>query len=294
MTYLQLAIDAISLGMLYALVATGLALVFGVMRLINLAHGELLTAGAYSLTLTAAWATGARLLVLLLVVLGLALVLERVAFRPVRDASPATMLVLTFAIAYFLQALSRLLFTAQGRGVQVLPILDAPVLAGDLRLRLLTVVTAVLGAVLLTATGLFLTRTSTGLQMRAAAADFETARLLGVNANHVIRTAFVIAAVLAAAVAVILVVQRPTVTPDFGFQVTIVGLIGVVVGGLDRLVSGALGGFLIGVINSVLGNTLPTDTRVFLTSWLFLAVIALLVLRPQGLFARRDAMAERV
>lgn len=294
MMILQLAIDAFSLGVLYALVATGLALLFGVMRLINLAHGELFTAGAYSLTLTAAWATGARLAVLLLVVVGLALVLERVAFRPLRNASPATMLVLTFAIAYFLQALARLLFTAQGRGVQVLPILNAPVLVGDLRIRMLTLVTAVLGAALLVGTALFLTRTTTGLQMRAAAADFETARLLGVDANRVIRAAFLIAALLAAAVAVILVVQRPTVTPDFGFQITVIGLIGVVVGGLDRLSSGAFGGFLVGAINSVLGNLLPTDIRVFLTSWLFVAVIALLVLRPQGLFASRDATAERV
>ena len=294
MMILQLAIDAFSLGVLYALVATGLALLFGVMRLINLAHGELFTAGAYSLTLTAAWATGARLAVLLLVVVGLALVLERVAFRPLRNASPATMLVLTFAIAYFLQALARLLFTAQGRGVQVLPILNAPVLVGDLRIRMLTLVTAVLGAALLVGTALFLTRTTTGLQMRAAAADFETARLLGVDANRVIRAAFLIAALLAAAVAVILVVQRPTVTPDFGFQITVIGLISVVVGGLDRLSSGAFGGFLVGAINSVLGNLLPTDIRVFLTSWLFVAVIALLVLRPQGLFASRDATAERV
>lgn len=295
MIVLQALIDAVSLGMLYALVATGIALVFGVMRLVNFSHGELFTAGAYSFTLTAAWATGARLLVMLLVVVGLALLLERVAFRPIRNASPATMLVLTFAIAYFLQALARLLFTAQGRGAQVMPVLNTTLQLGDVRLRVLTIVTALLGGLLLAGTAVFLTRTDVGLQMRAAATDFETARMLGINANRVIRTAFLIAGVLAAAVALILTVQRPTITPDFGFQITVIGLVGVVVGGLDRLISGALGGFFIGVVTSVLGHLLPTDSRVFLQSWLFLAVIVVLLLRPRGLFASRAATAgERV
>lgn len=294
MTFLQAAIDAFSLGVLYALVATGIALVFGVMRLVNLAHGELFTAGAYSFALTAAWSTGARLVVMVLVVVGLSLLLERVAFRPVRDAPPATMLVLTFAVAFFLQALARLLFSAQGRGVQILPVLNQPVLVGDLRIRMLTLATAVVGGALLAGTALFLVKTDIGLQMRAAAADFETARILGIDAHRVVRMAFLMAGVLAAAVALVLTVERTTVTPDFGFQITVIGLIGVVVGGLDRIVSGALGGFFVGVVSSVIANLLPTQTRVFLQSWLFLAVILVLLLRPDGLFASRHSRVERV
>jgi branched-chain amino acid transport system permease protein len=294
MTQAQAAIDAVSLGVLFALVATGIALVFGVMRLVNLAHGELFTAGAYTLSLTAAWATGARLVVMLGVVVGLALLLERIAFRPIRQAPPATMLVLTFAVAFFLQALARLLFSAQGRGVQILPDLNEPVVIADVRIRLLTIVTAAVGAVLLVATALFLTRTRLGLQMRAAAADFETARLLGVDANRVIRVAFLLAGLLAAAVALFLTVERTTITPNFGFGITLSGLVGVVLGGLDRIVSGALGGFFLGVTSSVIATLLTSDTRVFLESWVFVTVIVVLLLRPQGLFAGRGASAQRV
>jgi branched-chain amino acid transport system permease protein len=142
---------------------------------------------------------------------------------------------------------------------------------------------------------LVLGRTAIGLQMRAAAADFRAARLLGVRADAVIGFAFLIAGLLAAAVAILLTVQRPLVTPTFGLQVVIIALVGVVVGGIDRLGSATLGGFAIGFAVSVLGDLLPAEERVFLPSFVFLLVIITLLLRPSGLFARgRQTAVERV
>ena len=120
--------------------------------------------------------------------------------------------------------------------------------------------------------------------MRAAAADFRTARMLGVRANRVVGTAVLLSGVLAATVAVILTVQNPFVEPDFALRDTIVVLVGVVVGGMNRLWTATLGGFAIGFATGVINGALPTDKTVFLPSAVFALVILVLLLRPAGLF----------
>jgi branched-chain amino acid transport system permease protein len=292
---LQALVDGMALGAVYALVAVGLALVFGVLRLINFAHGELITAGGYTLALTAAFPRVASVALTVVVCVAAAFVMERVAFRRLRGASPATTLVATFAVAFALQGVWLIAFGPEGRTADVLAPLNNVAIGGDLDVRWVTLVMLVVGGALLAGTALMLNRTGIGLQMRAAAADFRAARLLGVRADAVISFAFLIAGVLAAAVAVLLTVQRPLVTPTFGLQVVILALVGVVVGGIDRLGSATLGGFAIGFTVSVLGDLLPAEERVFLPSFVFLLVIVTLLLRPSGLFAHgRQTAAERV
>jgi branched-chain amino acid transport system permease protein len=290
---LQTLIDSVALGSIYALVALGLSLIFGVMRLVNFAYGELLTAGAYSLVLTLGAATGVRIVVLFVTVIVFALAME-LALRPIRNASPATMLVTTFAFSFLLQSIALLVFGALGDNARFLPTLNQAAEIGDLRIRWVTFASIGVGIILLSATTLFLNRTTTGLQMRAAAHDFRTARILGVRANRVIQIAFLIGGVLAAAATVLVVVQRPLVTPTFGFQLAIPALVGMVVGGMDRLVTATLGGFVLGVATSVLADVLPSSGRVYLTSLVFALVILVLLLRPDGLFSRRRAAVERV
>lgn len=295
MNALQTIIDAVALGSLYALVAMGIGLIFGVMRLVNFAHGELITAGAYALFLTNDLPLGVGIIVLFAVVIAFALAME-LAFRPLRlrNASPAAMLVTTFAISFLLQSIAVLAFGTQGDNVGVLSKLNEAVSIGDLRIRWVTFASIGVGVLLLTAMALLLSRTTIGLRMRAAAADFRTAQVLGVRANTVIRFAFVLAGILAAAATLMLVVQRPLVTPTYGFTIAIPALVGVVVGGLDRLVSATLGGFALGVATGVLGDVLPASGRKFLDSAVFALVIVVLLLRPNGIFARRKATVERV
>jgi branched-chain amino acid transport system permease protein len=290
---LQTLVDAIALGLLYALVAMGIGLVFGVMRLVNFAHGELITAGAYALLLTNDLPLVVGLAACFGAVIALALAME-VVYRPLRTTTPTTMLVTTFAVSFLLQAVALLAFGARGQNVGVLSELNRAVSIGDLRVRWVTLVSIAVGAVLLGGTALILARTDVGLQMRAAAMDPRTAQLLGVRASTVIRFAFLLAAVVAAAATVLLTVQRPLVTPSYGFQLVIPALVGVVVGGLDRLVSATLGGFAIGFATAVLGDVLPADGRVFLDTALFLLVILVLLVRPGGLFGRSRAAWERV
>jgi branched-chain amino acid transport system permease protein len=167
------------------------------------------------------------------------------------------------------------------------------VFGGDVRKITLVAIATAAGALLLLA--LLLTRTTIGLHTRAAAHDFRTARMLGVRANRVIAFAVVLSGLLAAAVAVMMTVTLPLVTPDFALRDTIVVLVGVVVGGIDRLWTATLGGFTIGFASGVINGVLPTDKTVYLPSAVFALVILVLLLRPAGLFAwGRRAAVERV
>ena len=230
MSFLQSVIDAIALGAVYGVVALGIGLVFGVMRLVNFAYGELITAGGFTLAYLSGQPAIVAILACFAVVAAFALVQERI-FRPLRTAAPATMLVATFAVSFLLQNVFLLAFGSRGKTVGTLGGLNTALAVGSLRIRWISIVAVVVGGVLLAATGLLLNRTTIGVQIRAAAADFRTARLLGVRANRVIAFSFLVSGFLAAAVAVLLTVQTPLVTPDFGVQVTIFALVGVVVGG---------------------------------------------------------------
>jgi branched-chain amino acid transport system permease protein len=295
---MQTIINAVGLGATYALMAVGIGLVFGVLRLINFAYGQLIMAGAFSLALTSAkgWPEWASVLACLGVVVALSLLMELALFRPLRGASPATMLVATFAVAFLLQSIALLKFGSLGRIAIIFPGLFNPVGSGQLAtVRWITVVSIVCAVVAVTALTLLLARTSIGLHMRAAATDFQTARLLGVRANRVITVAVVLSGVLAAAVSVILVVQTPQVVPTFALRDTIIVLVGVVVGGIDRLWTATLGGFAIGFATSVFTDKLPQSATDYVDSAVFGLVIVVLLVRPEGLFAPfRSRTVERV
>ena len=294
----QTLVDAVGLGAVYALMAVGIGLVFGVLRLVNFAYGQLVMAGAYTLAFTSTWPVAGSLAACFAVVIALSLLLERAVFRPLRTQSPAVMLVTTFAVAFLLQSVALIVDVRDdtiGEPASSVAPLNQAISLGGVDVRKVTLVAVGVAIVTLGLLALLLGRTTIGLQMRAAAADFRTARLLGVRADRVIAFAVVLSGVLAAAVAVILTVQNPLVGPDFALKETIVVLVGVVVGGIDRLWTATLGGFSIGFATGVINGALPTEQTVFLPSVVFALVILVLLLRPAGLFARgRGALVERV
>lgn len=300
----QVFVDAIALGSIYALMAVGIGLVFGVLRLVNFAYGQLIMAGAYALALTNDQPVLLSIALCFGVVLALSLAMEFAAFRPLRRASPTTMLVATFAISYLLQNIALVRFGAIGKIVVVIPKLSEPVTIGGVHIRWITIVTILVAIAVFVALTLLLTRTTIGLQMRAASIDSQTARLLGVRANAVITTAVLISGVIAAIVAVILpmaVPERLLVSPDYALRETIIVLVGVVVGGIDRLLTATLGGFTMGLAVGLLSGFLPSTgtwpftSSVYLDGAVFMLVIIVLLLRPEGLFVRgRRAAVERV
>jgi branched-chain amino acid transport system permease protein len=293
----QAITDAVALGALYGVVAVGIGLVFGVMRLINFAYGELITAGAYVLAYTSGWPPVLAIVACFAAVIALALAQERIAFRPLRrsGATPATMLVATFAVSFLLQAIYLLAFGTRGQIVGTLGRLNSAFAVGGVDIRWIVLVTTLTGVALLAATATLLNRTNMGLHLRAAAHDFRTARILGVRANRVIGLSFVVAGFLAAAVSVLYTVSNPLVQPSMGVPITIFALVGVVVGGLDRLWSAALGGFVVGFVYGIFGDLLSSQASPYLPSVVYGAVILVLLLRPAGLFAPwRARQVERV
>jgi branched-chain amino acid transport system permease protein len=292
----QVLSDAVALGAVYALMAVGIGLVFGVLRLVNFAYGQLVMAGAYALALASdwGWSLWQGIVLCFAVVLALSLLMDRLVFRPLRTQPPAVMLVATFAVAFLLQSIALLWLGPLGKIAATVAQLNRPVTIGDVDIRKITIVAVVVAVLCLLALVLLLERTTVGLQMRAAAMDFRTARVLGVRANRVIGGAVLISGFLAAVVAVMLTVQTPLVTPDFALRDTIVVLAGVVLGGLYRIVPATLGGFAIGFASGLLGGALPTEKSQYLPSFLFAAVILVLLVRPAGLFTRARGSVERL
>ena len=293
----QTLADAVGLGAVYALMAVGIGLVFGVLRLVNFAYGQLVMSGAYALAFASehGWSVWAGIALCFGVVLVLSLLLDRIVFRPLRAHSPTVMLVATFAVAFLLQSIALLWFGPLGKISASLATLNQPVTVSGVDIRKIAIVATGLAVVCLLALVLLLGRTRVGLHMRAAAMDFRTAELLGVRAGRVIGTAVLISGVLAAIVAVMLTVQSPLVTPDFALRDTILVLAGVVLGGMNRLVPATLGGFAIGFASGLLGGALPTNQSQYLPSFLFAAVILVLLIRPGGLFTREGQRSvERV
>ena len=291
----QTLADATALGAIYALMAVGIGLVFGVLRLVNFAYGQLVMAGAFALALASQWGwpEWAGILLCFAAVLVLSLLMDRLVFRPLRGQSPAVMLVATFAVAFLLQSIALLWFGPLGKIATSLAYLNRPVTISHVDIRKITIVAVVVAVLCLVLLQQLLERTEIGLHMRASSMDFQTARMLGVRANRVIGMAVLISGGLAAIVAVMLTVQNPLVTPDFALRDTIVVLAGVVVGGMNRPVPATLGGFSIGFASGLLGGALPSNQSQYIDSFIFAAVILVLLVRPGGLFTR-GKVVERV
>jgi len=288
----QSILDAISLGGLYSLAALGLGLVFGVMRLVNFAHAELITIAAYTLVLTAQFPLALSLIFTVLVTVFVALLMEFSVYRRLRGVNPAVMLIASFGLSIVLQRVYELMFGALPRSAVVAPFLRGDFKVAGLSITISSVITIVLTITILLAMGYLVEKTSLGLQLRAASADFKTARLLGVRSNRLISAAFGLSGVLAACVALILVIQNPQISPYYGLNITILSLVGIVIGGIASLRGAALGGFIVGVVLSSL-NTLLGNGRVYAYSWLFILVLVILLVRPGGLLSKGSEL-ERV
>jgi branched-chain amino acid transport system permease protein len=290
MHFLQHTVDALTLGSSFALYALGIALIFGIMGLINFAHGELVMVGAYTLVLIGHVSWPVLIVATLGIAIVFALAMERIAFRPLRGANPATLLISSFAVSYLLQNLAILIEGSAPKGTSVAPWLSQSFSVGSLNITHLAVVTVAVTIALLVALGLFLARTRIGVQMRAAAEDFRMARILGVRANTVIATAFAISGLLAGIGAYLLVAQTGEVSPGMGSQPVLYAFVATVLGGMGSLRGAVLGGYVFGAVTVALQATLPGSLASYRDAFAFSAVIVMLLFRPQGLIVARSVV----
>lgn len=284
-TILQILVDGISLGSLYALLALGLAMVFGIMNLINFAHGEFITLGGYTMLFLMAMAVPVIgvILVATIVVVIIALGMERIAFRPVRQADATTMLITSFAVSFLIKSVLILTIGTLPRALKLPVNLLVPFSILGFNIAKLNVITIGVTLLLFAALLTLLNRSLLGIQMRAAAEDFSTARLMGIKANRVIATAFAISGMLAGIVSILWFWQLGIVTPTVGVEPTIFAFTAIVIGGMGSLPGAALGGFLVGFTTIALQAFLPYDIRVYRQAILFVIVIIFLLTKPSGL-----------
>ena len=290
---IQNGIDALALGSLYALFALGIALIFGVMRLVNFAYGELVMAGAYAIVLIPLPAP-ALIPTTIVLVVALALVMERTAFRPLRDASPATLLIASFALSFLLQNIATLTWGSLPRTTDFGSSLSSSFALGSVAVHKIDVVIVAVTLALLVALAVFLRRTTIGTQMRAAAEDFRMARVLGIRADTVVATAFALSGFLAAVAAVLLVAKTGTATPTMGINVVLFAFIATIMGGMSSLQGAVLGGFSIGAITVALQASLPLEMRAYRDAFVFAAVLLVLIVRPRGLIPARSTLAREI
>jgi branched-chain amino acid transport system permease protein len=282
---IQHVIDAVSLGSLFALLALGIAVVFGIMRLINFAHGEIIMAAAYAMYLFNALPIPLLVIVTVLAAVLFALLTERLAFRPLRMADPATLMVTSFAVSFIAQNLAIILSGARAKAV-VVPqdwlgswqVLGAYVGKLDFVITLTTIALLIGLAVLLRYTDI-------GLQMRAAAEDFRMARLLGVRAQRMIPTGFIVSGVLAGIAGFLYIAKVGTFTPLVGLPLLLAAVVSAVVGGLGSLVGAVIGGYVLGVFIVVLQIVLPANLLPYRQALVFTLVLLLLLIRPRGLMS---------
>ncbi|MCK6628283.1 MAG: branched-chain amino acid ABC transporter permease [Anaerolineae bacterium] len=292
---LQFLINALSLGSLYALMALGLAIVYGILRLVNFAYGELVMVGGYTLLVVGAgpwpW-LGVAVLGVGMAVLT-SLLLERVAFRPVRQASPNTMLITSFAVSALLQNAALLFVSPRPRAVRIPAIFNENFTIGGLLISQINLLTLVVCLALLGLLTLFLKRTLLGMALRAAADDFTMTRLLGVRANGVIATAFAISGCLAGVVSLFWIGRIGSVTPTIGLTPILIAFIATVIGGMESLTGAVVGGYLLGFLTVGLQLLLPQELLDFRQAFIFGIVILMLLFRPQGLI-QAGASREKV
>jgi branched-chain amino acid transport system permease protein len=286
----QHLIDAITLGSQFALYSLGIALIFGIIGLINFAHGELIMVGAFTIVLIGHPGWPVLIIATVGISVAFALAMERVAFRPLRGAQPATLLIASFAVSYLLQNLAILTEGSAPKGTSVSAWLGQSFGVGSISIPKLDVVTVTITIVLLVALGLFLQRTRMGVQMRAAAEDFRMARILGVRANSVIATAFAISGLLAGIGAYLLVAQTGEVSFDMGSNPVLYAFVATVLGGMGSLRGAVLGGYVFGAIFESLQAYLPTSYAGYRDAFAYTAVIVMLLVRPQGLIVARSVV----
>lgn len=293
--FLQLFFDAMSLGGIYAMAALGIALIFGVMNLVNFAHGEYIAFCVFAMIVPSTDAVAVLFLgnapaivlipVLLTIGAGVAIASEFLVFRHMRNATPVTMMISSFALGFVIQNALLAIYNSRPKSINLWPELNRPISIAGASVPLLQIIVILTTIIVVTVLALLLKKTKIGLEMRAAAENFTMARLLGVRANVVITGAFALSGALAAAVALIMATQSGVADIRMGGQIVLVAFIATVIGGLGSLPGAVAAGFLIGAVSVILQGFLPLEARPFRDAFLYTLVIVILLLRPQGLFA---------
>lgn len=285
-TFLQHTLTGISLGGAYALIAIGYTMVYGILRLINFAHGDIFMMAGYFMIFAMAsfpWVISVPLVIILTVILGV--VIEKIAYKPLRSAPRMSIMISAIGVSYLLQNLATYLFTALPRAYPEIPFLKKIFNIGGLSASLVTFITPVLTLVLVFLLLFLVNRTKIGMAMRAVSKDFETAQLMGIKLNSTISFTFVIGSFLASIGSILYFTDRMSVTPFSGTLPGLKCFVAAVLGGIGNIPGAVVGGFIIGICETFL---VAFGYSTFSDAFTFILLIIILLFRPTGLFGEKN------
>lgn len=277
--------DGLSLGAIYALIALGYTMVYGIAKMLNFAHGDIIMVGAYAIfvTLSMGGHVAIALVASIVVCTVVGILIEKVAYKPLRGSSPLAVLITAIGVSYFLQSIAQLVFGAKAQSVS-LPSLGAIELFGT-KISLSSVVTLVVGAIIMAVLTVFVKKTKTGRAMVAVSEDRGAAQLMGINVNKIIMATFAIGSALAACASIFYLLQIPTAEPTLGSMPGIKAFTAAVIGGIGSIPGAMIGGVLLGVIEKVC-LSVPVLAP-YTTAVEFSLLIVILLVRPIGILGKK-------
>jgi len=288
---IQQFINALNMGSIYALVAIGLTVVYGILRLINFAHGDMMTVGAYlALAVLSSLALPAwtALLIPVFVVAALGVLIERLAYRPLRGAPEVAMLITSLAVSSLIENGATMTLTAQPRPVRLPAELVQRVDALGINFAVMDGVIVALAVALMIALSLFVRRTTIGIAMRACSENVRVTQLMGIDVNRVIAVAFAISAGLAAVAGVLWSGKFGIVDPFMGFVPGLKAFVAAVIGGIGNIPGAMLGGYLLGFAEVFFVAFMPPEVSGYRDAFVFVLLLVVLLVRPTGLLGARE------
>ena len=287
--FLQNCLNGLSIGSIYALIAIGYTMVYGILRLINFAHGDIFMMAGYFMIicmtdLLIPWYISIILVIVFTVLLGV--IIEKVAYKPLRSAPRMSVMISAIGVSYFLQNFATYLFSAQPKGYPAaeMGLLSKTVQIGSISTMLVTFITPILTVALVFALVFLIKKTKIGMAMRAVSRDFETARLMGIRINGVISFTFAIGCGLAASGSVLYFIPRSSVYPLAGSLPGLKCFVAAVFGGIGSIPGALVGGFLIGICETFIKASAYSEFSDAIT---FVILIVVLLVRPTGLFGEK-------
>ncbi len=288
MSFLQYLINGISIGAVYAIIALGYTMVYGIAKMLNFAHGDVIMVGAYisySMTSYLGLPTAVSILVAVVVCTGLGMIIEGLAYKPLRGVPSLAVLITAIGVSYFLQNAAQLIWGSAPKNFQSIVTMSPLVLFdGQLTITGEVIYTIVASVVIMVALTLFINRSRMGKAMRAVSEDRDAAQLMGINVNQTISTTFAIGSALAAVAGVLLCSTVPTLMPTTGSMPGIRAFTAAVLGGIGSIPGAMLGGILLGVIETFSKAYISTQ---FSDAIVFLVLIVILLVKPAGLLGKQ-------